>query len=166
MKFFQWLKSEFCRVFPVFLFFLISFNLINMTQGLMWKNKGIAPFSFISIFLAAGVVAKVLVVIDHLPLINAFSTKALVVRVLWKSFLYSLASLLARFLIRLLPFAIHQKGLEAGFEKFRQIVDMKEFLGIQLWYIWLFLIFIFIKELITATGIKRVQELLWHSKDL
>lgn len=158
MSFFQWTKQEFLRVFPVFIFFLISFNLINMTQGLMLKNKGIAPFSFLSIFIAAGVVAKVLVLMDHLPFSNAFSQKPLIWKVLWQTFLYGIGSLLIRFIIRSLPFVMRAKSFILGYRDFSNIIDMKEFLGIQLWYILLFFIFVASKELILIIGPQEVKK--------
>lgn len=127
-----------------------------MTQSLMLKSEGIPPYSFLSIVIAAGVVAKVLLLLDHLPFINAFSQKPLIWTILWQSSLYGIGSLLIRFILRVTPFIIKHRSLELGFKNFLQVVDLTTFLGIQLWYILLFFTFVSTRELILTIGTKRV----------
>ncbi len=147
MRFLRWLKHEFFHVLPAFLFFYISFNLINFTQGLMIKKAEIQPFGFITIFLAAGVVAKVLIAIDFLPVLNAFPRKPLIYNVIWKTILYSLATLLVRLLDRLWN------------DHFGMPLHWTEFWAIQIWYVILFVVFVAARELTYKIGPSKVRQM-------
>lgn len=159
MRFVNWLKMEFLRVFPAFLFFFIAFNLINMIEGLFLKSKGIPPFSFYTLLIAAGVIAKILVVIDHLPFINAFPDKPLICNVVWKTFLYETSTFLVRLLMRLLPCLLESHHLIEGYQDFMRSFDTKQFLAIQILYLILFFTFVTAQEFILAIGAKKTRKM-------
>lgn len=157
-------KREFLRVFPAFLFFWGAFCLINFTQGLMLHAKGISPYSYWAIFFAASVVAKVLVVIDHLPFIEPFGKKPLIYNIVWKTLLYAVASYIVRIIFRLTPFIYKTGNFQEGYHTFREVVHPTEFNAIQIWYTALFFTFVFSREFIKIIGLRRTYQILFQSK--
>jgi hypothetical protein len=150
MKVLSWIKKEFLHVFPAFIFFYISFNLINITEGFMFKKAGIGSFSFMTIFVAAAVVAKVLIVIDHLPFISLFPNKPLIYSVVWKTLLYGAATFCIRAAIRLFPFIWGQESID---------IDWKLFMAVQAWYVILFFVFVTFREFAMAIGPVKVRRI-------
>ena len=159
MRILQWLKGEILRILPAYLFFLILFNVINLTQSLMLHHKGIPPFRFVSLVIAAAVVAKVLALVDHLPFVNLFPHKPLICNILWKTLLYSIASLLVRFLIRYIPMAIEMESIRFGFEQFINGVNLSQFFAIQQWYVLLFLGYVSSRETIMIMGPLKMRKI-------
>lgn len=159
MRFINWVKREFLRVFPAFVFFLVAFNLINIIEALFLKSKGIPPFSFYTVFLAAAVIAKILVVIEHLPFINAFPEKPLICNVLWKTFIYEASAFIVRLLMRIVPPILESKSFALGYDAFKKAFDSMQFLSIQILYLVLFFTFVTAQELILAIGAVKVRKL-------
>jgi len=155
----QWIKKEIIHVFPAFLFFYLSFSLINVTEGFMFKKAGIGPFSFTTILIASAVVAKVLVVIDHLPFINAFPNKPLIFNVIWKTMLYLASSFCFRFLIRLFPFFWTTNSLITDYNNFLMDMNWRLFMAIQSWYVILFFVFVTFRELALIIGSTKVRRI-------
>ena len=147
MRFLQWIKSQLLHVLPAFLFFYFSFTLINFTEGLMVKNAGVQPFGVLTVLLAAAIVAKVLIAIDFLPIVNIFPLKPLIYNVAWKTFLYSLGSLLVRLLNRLWN---HYYGTP---------IHWTEFWAVQIWYVVLFFVFVAARDLIYKIGPAKVRQI-------
>jgi hypothetical protein len=155
----SWLKKEFRRILPAFLFFLASFLLIQMTEGRMLKEGGIQAAGFFTILIAAGVVAKVLVLVDHFSFINLFPKKPLIYNVIWKMFVYSVASLFIRLLFRIIPFLWASAGYEINIRNFQASVYWVEFWAIQAWYVMLFTVYVLFRELIRAVGHEKVKRI-------
>lgn len=155
----RWFKREFNRVFPVFLFFLIAFTLINLTERLLLERAGIAPFTLLQIALAAGVIAKVLLVIDHLPFIDLFPKQPLICNILWKTIFYWAILFLVRLCIRFVPFLREDDGFHREWADFVQKVDWGLFSTIQGYYLMLFFIFVTARELAFALGPLKLRKL-------
>jgi len=157
----MWLKREIYRVFPAFLFFWGAFCLINFTQGLLLHSKGIAPYGFWQVFFAAAVVAKVIIVIDHLPFIEPFSKKPLIFNIVWKTVLYTAASYFVRVLFRMIPFVFETGSISEGYHQFIKAIHPTEFNAIQIWYAILFFGFVLSREFIKIIGLKRTYQILF-----
>lgn len=151
----SWLKREILRVFPAFLFFFVSFNLINITEGFIFQKAGIGRFSFVTILIASALVAKVLVVIDNLPFINVFPHKPLLYNVIWKTMLYGVVTGFVRLFIRLVP------SLLSGYsiENFFQDTDWSLFFAILSWYFILYFVFVTFRDFAEAVGFVKVRRI-------
>lgn len=154
------LKQEFYRVFPIFLFFLITFNLINITEIGLFKKAGLTPFTFLNIAVAAGIVAKTILVVDHMPWLNLFSKKALIYTIIWKTIIYWIVTLIIRLLIRFYPY-LHISSFTVDYNAFIQNVDWRLFISIQIWYLMLFFLYVAARELTYALGPKKMYNLLF-----
>src|SRR5688572_29882844 len=71
-------RHELRQLIPVTLFFLVSFQLLALTKALMLGAYGIRVTTFFGALVAALVVAKVVVIADHLPFVNRFPDKPLI----------------------------------------------------------------------------------------
>jgi hypothetical protein len=156
----KWIVAEFLRILPGLIFFFLAFNLINYTEALMFRRDQVKTFSFPTILIAAGVVAKILLIIDHLPVISMFRKKPLIYDIVWKTFLYSTVALLIRYLTLLFPFiGIEKRSVD--FDRFHAAIDWTRFWAIQIWYVILFFAFTLAREVTRAIGREKLQKLLF-----
>lgn len=152
--------EEFFTILPGLIFFFIAFNLINYTEALMFHAEDVKAFSFFAVLLGAGLVAKILLIIDHLPVITLFKNKPLIYDILWKTTIYSLVALFIRYLTILFPFAQFEER-SIDYESFRSAVDWTRFWAIQIWYIVLFFVFSLARELIHVIGKEKILRILF-----
>jgi len=155
----QWIKKEFLHILPVFLFFLISFNIINLTERIMLEQVGYQPFSFWEVFLAAALVAKILLILDHLPIVDLFPLRPLIYNVIWKTILYWTITLFVRLAIRLVPFLFQEESLRQGITAFLFQMNWNMFLGIGSYYFMLFFLYVTAHELTLALGPMKMRKL-------
>lgn len=147
------------HVLPAFIFFFISFNLISITETFFLKKAGITPFTFIQVTLAAAVIAKILIVIDHLRFVDLFRNRPLIYGVLWKTLLYWFITLCVRIAIRITPFLMSGQGVQADFQAFINQVDWMLFASIQAWYLMLFFIYVTARELTLVIGPVKMRRI-------
>src|SRR5713101_6745856 len=99
----QKIKHEFLQILPPTIFFFFAFNIIGITTVLILRGRGIQISSILTATVLALIVAKVILVADHLPFINKFPDKPLIYNIAWKTFIYMLAVALARYLEEIIP---------------------------------------------------------------
>ncbi len=152
-----WLKKEFFHLLPVFVFFFVTFCLINMTDGLMSRKEHGTTFSLGQITFAALVIAKIFLVLDHLPVINAFSDKPLIYKIIWKTFLYFTVSLLVRLEIVFVPYYMHAEN--PTIREFSAEFNWPRFWGVQIWFLVLFFHFVTSRECVNVIGPKKIRKI-------
>jgi len=157
MKIVNWIKREFFHILPVFLFFFVTFLLIDMTETLMTKREGIVPFSFGQVLLAALVISKVFLVLDHLSFMNAFSKKPLIYSIAWKTMIYFLVSLIIRLLDRLIPYLWTTES--PNFPEFATKFNWPRFWAIEIWFLVLFLHFVTSREFKKSLGSAKIRKI-------
>lgn len=155
----QWLKKEFFHILPVLIFFLITFNIFNLIERILFEPIGYHPFSFWEIFLAVALIAKIILVLDHLPWINLFSTYPLIYNTLWKTLVYWTVTLLVRLSLRMAPFIIQEKSFSTGTHAFLGQMNWHLFAGVNSYYLLLLFFFVIARELITVLGPLKVRKL-------
>lgn len=155
-----WIKKEIAHVFPVFLFFLFFFILINWIETYLFEGSHLRSFRLSEVALAAALIAKIILVADHWPLIHRFRSYPLAYGILWKTALYWVILLLVRLLIRFAPF-VYGGGdhFELDLERFIYHVPWNIFLSIQAYYLMLLFIFITFQELTYKIGVPKMRHL-------
>jgi hypothetical protein len=150
------LKHEVRELIPVTVFFLVTFQLLALTQALMLEQYGIRVSSFLNATILALVIAKVVVIADHFKLVNRFPDKPLIYNVVWKTAIYFAASLVVRYAEHVIHFWRQSSSFaEANRRLFDEIV-WPHFWGVQLWLLILLLVYCSIRELVRALGRERI----------
>lgn len=160
MRVLLWLRKEIVHVLPIFLFFLFFFTLINWTEIFLFEKAGITPFRFLEVAIAAALIGKVILVVDHMRVVHLFRKKPLAYGILWKTALYWAIVLIVRLLIRLVPYLWGAKSSpEEEFHLFEIQVNWSLFISIQAYYLMLFFIFVTFQELTYKVGPKKMRKM-------
>ncbi len=160
MRLWLFIRKEFLHVLPVFLFFWVSFTLINWTEVFLFKRVGITPFGFLEVTIAAALIAKIVLIVDHLPLIRLFRTKPLAHNILWKTAIYWVLLLIVRLSIRFVPYFFKaDDGFREVFFSFIDELDWNLFSSIQVYYLMLLFIFVTFQELTYKIGPHKMRRL-------
>lgn len=149
------LKHEFIQVIPPTIFFFMAFQIIAVTRDLFLLQHGIYIFQFAGAAIGALVVAKVIVVTDHLPFMNPFPNRPLIYTVLWKAGIYFLATLLVRYLEHVIPFAIDSGDLVLTYHQLPGEIIWPRFREVQNW---LAVLFLFYCTLLNSSGLPDMSE--------
>jgi hypothetical protein len=155
------MKEETLRVLPAIIYFFVAFSLIELTFGRMLERAGIHPAAFLETLIAAIVVGKVLIVVDHLPVVNVASGKPLIYRIIGKTAIYSFACFLVRATEHLVRYIIKYKSLSSAWEHTMSQEIWQLFLSIQVWYFLLFFIFVAVMEMIRRIGREEFYRLIF-----
>lgn len=159
MRIFEWVKKQILHLIPAFIFFFISFMVINFTVGMIVKKDGISPVGVLTILLASLIVAKVLLIVDNLPFLNFFPKKPVIYNVIWKTFLYSFVALLFRLGIRLLTFIGTANNWTEEFDEFLMKINWSIFWSVQIWYVILFGVYVIFREFVYEFGAAKIRRL-------
>ena len=152
MKLLKTIKNAFFEILPPAIFFLIAFLLILFTKRMILSEYGISWTGFGTAVVGAMLVGKVVLMVDKLRFINKFQSRPLVYNTLWKSFIYFLAALLVRYLIKVVPLLRKYENLVEANRHLVNEVVWPHFWLLQMWLAVLFLIFCAMRELIRVIG--------------
>lgn len=160
------IKREFLHILPIFLFFLVFFVLINWVETLLFKQVGISPFGFLEVAIAAALIAKIVLVADHLPIIDFFRRRPLVYSIVWKTGLYWFFLWLVRLTIRFVPFLFGaHMSFEGDFHQFINQMNWNLFVSIQVFYLMLLFIFVTFQELTFKIGPSKMRQIFFGKGD-
>jgi hypothetical protein len=150
------LKHELRDLIPTIVFFFVAFQLLAVTDALILRQYNIHTSAFLAATVAALVVAKVVLIADHLPLINRFPRRPLIYNVGWKTAIYFVASLAVRYAEHFIHFWRHSASAgEANRRLFDEVV-WPHFWAVQLWMLVLLLVYCSFRELVRAVGRDRI----------
>lgn len=155
----QRLKHEFRDFIAPAIFFFVAFQLLAFTNVMMLKQYGIRVTVFVTATVTALVVAKVVLIADHLPFINRFPERPLIYNVAWKTVLYFAAALAVRYVEHLIHFFRKAGSLGAANRQLLEEVVWTRFWVVQMWLLVLLLVYCALRELVRALGRRRVYEM-------
>src|SRR5262245_10403989 len=156
------LAHEIRNYIPPALFFLAAFELLALSKALMLKEYGIHATMFLSAAIGGLVVAKVVLILDHVPLVNR-PDKPLIYNVLWKTFLYATAVVAMRFLEHLVHAWIRTGSvIEANRVMMAEVV-WPHIIVMQMWVGLVLLTSCTLRELTRALGRERVRALFFSA---
>jgi RsiW-degrading membrane proteinase PrsW (M82 family) len=156
------LKHELRQLVPVIVFFFVAFQLLAFTQTMMLEQYGIRVSVFLTATVAALVVAKVVLIADHLPLINRFPEKPLIYNVVWKTVIYFAASFAVRYVERLIDSWRDSANFAEANRHLLDEVVWPHFWGVQLWLFILLLLYCAFRELVRSLGQDRIIRLFFR----
>ncbi len=153
------IRRELLALVPVTVFFFMSFQLLALTEALILREYVVRTPAFLGATLTALVMAKVVLIADKLPGVNRFPHKPLAYNVVWKSAIYFVAALGARYLEHLVRFWRRTGDFgEANRRLFDEIV-WTHFAGVQIWLLVLITVYCAARELARAVGRDRIIRL-------
>ena len=155
----RWLRTEITEMVPPVLYFLVVFILMHWIEVLFVKGDGIRLPGLANACLAALIVGKVLLVVDHLRMINAFRNRPLIYNTLWKTGLYTVAAFLFRIGEELVPLALKSGSFAAGWDRYLAEVHWPRFWAIHLFLAMMLFIFVASREFVLAVGTERARRL-------
>ena len=150
------LKHEFGEVIFPTVFFFITFQLIAYTRDLYLEMHGIHVTNVVAAAIGALVVAKVVVVADHLPFMNRFPNKPLIYNIVWKSCIYILATLVVRYVENIFPFLMEARNFVLANQQLLDAIIWPRFWATQIWLSVLFFIYVALRELVGTLGREKV----------
>jgi hypothetical protein len=92
------IKQEVRKLLGAALFFSTGFCMILVAERLLTRGSNIEVASFARAIIGGLIVAKVLLLVDLVPFIDAFPKKPLVANIVWKSSLYIAAAVLFEYI--------------------------------------------------------------------
>ncbi len=158
------LKHELRELIPVTVFFFGTFQLLALTEALMLEQFGIRISAFLTATVMALVVAKVVLITDHFPLVNRFSHKPLSHSVAWKTAIYFIASLVVRYVEHLIHFWRQTGNFAEANRRLLDEIVWPHFWGVQLWLLILLLVYCTFRELVRDLGGQRVIAMFFHDR--
>lgn len=150
---------------PVALFFLVSFQLLALTQALMLREQGIHISSFVAAAVGALIVAKVILIADHFSIVNRFPHKPLIYNVLWKTAIYWVGSILVRYGEQLIHSWRHTGSFAAANRVLFTELNWPHLLVVQLWLIVLLFLYCLANELVRRIGPGAVFDLYFVARN-
>ena len=153
------LKNKILGAIPTVVYFFVAFQLLAFSRALILKQYGIQVSTFVNATIAALIVAKVVLIADQLPIINRFPNKPLIYNIAWKTFIYLVAALLARYVEKLIPFVREYKHIAIANRHLFTEVVWPHFWLVQIWLLVCFFMYCTIREIGRVLGHKRLRSM-------
>jgi hypothetical protein len=144
--------EEFREALPPIVFFLVGFNLIELTTQLFLADYMARLANYMIATTMALIVGKAVLVADVLPFIRRFDSAPMIWPTLFKTLVYWAVVFAARFLEGLLEYLVGGGTIAQIPEHITEHFSWHRFVAIQLWILVLFLIYTTLKELNTRLG--------------
>ncbi len=151
------LTGEIRKLLGVAVFFTLAACLVVFTDRLLLWGSEIKTTTFAAALVAGLIIAKVLLVVDMLPFVDAFPDRPLVYNIAWKAPIYVAAVLVFRYLERLIHHFFAGAGLAAASALAVQPFTQPAFWATAIWIVVLFLVFLTTRELSRTLGKDRMR---------
>jgi hypothetical protein len=152
------------HLLPPTLYFVITFNLISFSTNLAVRNSWFELHSIVLSTTTALVVAKVVLVVDRIRVIDRYRGAPLILPILYKSIFYSVVVLVVRFLEKVVDFAIEAHGFGDVFRTMMQEFSWHRFVAVQIWIFLCFLVYVSASELNALVGEGQLGRLFFRHR--
>ena len=132
-KIVQKIVHEVKALIPVTLYFLFADILLAVTQMVLLREYGIEVVSIGQAVVMALIVAKVVLIMDMLPLMNRFHDRPPIYNVVWSTVMYLLATIVLEVGEHIVKAWIHTGGLATGYAHFVNETEWPRFILTQFW---------------------------------
>jgi hypothetical protein len=151
--------AEVRKLLGVATFFAAASCLVAFTDKLLVWDANVTTATFTSAIVAGLVIAKVLLLVDLLPVANAVPGTPLVYTIARKAPIYVAAVLAFRYLERLIHHLVSGAGLTAASMLAGHLFTQPAFWATAIWMVVLFLVFLTARELGRVLGKDRMRSL-------
>ncbi len=148
------IRHEIRELVPPLIYFLITFNIIGVTEFLLLRDFGIPVSAFVRSTIYAMLAAKGILIVDVLPFVRPFPSIPIIYNAIWKTLLCLIALVLLQLLEDAIPLLFKQRPLGPLFDQLAR----PHFWVIQTWMGLVVLVFCTFQELRLAIGAERTRE--------
>lgn len=152
------------HLLPPVIYFFIAFNLISFTTHAAVQNLWFDPAGFILATTTALVVAKVVLVVDKVRVIDKYRGGPLIWPILYKSIFYSVVVLIVRIVEKVVEFAIDTGGFGPAFRNLLLDFTWHRFVAVHLWIFVCFLVYVTATEFNALVGQGQLFRLFFHHR--
>lgn len=146
------LKEEIGKVLWATAFFATAFCVVIVVTRLMVRGSEIEIVGFGTAIFSAFVIAKVLIVVNLLPFVDAFPNKPIVYNILWKTPIYVSASIAFKYVEHIVRGLVRGLGASGAHREVMELFSTSMFWANQIWIALVFLVFLSAQELTRAIG--------------
>lgn len=140
------------HMLPPVIYFSLVFNLISFTSHAVAQKTWFDVQGFVLATTTALVVAKVVLVVDKVRVIDKFRGGPLIWPVLYKSIFYSVVVLIVRIVEKVVGFTIDAGGFGPAFQNLLLDFTWHRFVAIHLWIFVCFLVYVTATEFNALVG--------------
>jgi len=155
-----WIRHELVSAVPAAVYFFVAFQIIAFADALLLEDYGIDVPTFALATVAALVAAKVVLIVDAMPLANRFAQAPLVCAIAWKSLLFIAVVAAFKYLEHLLPLLHQHRGFVAAHQGLWEEIEWPRLAAATIWLVVLFSVFAAVRELSRVLGTGRLRQLL------
>lgn len=163
--FLAWLRVT-RHLIPPTLYFLIAFNLISFTTNLLMHGWWFDLGSVVIATTTALVVAKVVLVVDRVRIIDRYRGGPLIQPILYKSIFYSFVVLIVRLVEKVVDFAIQAHGFGHVFRGLMEEFTWHKFVAVHIWIFVCFLFYVAASELNALVGEGQLGRLFFRHRSV
>lgn len=164
IRMFTWIKHETISVLPAIFYFFIAFNILIVNERLILLEYKVNFNDFARPAIGALVVAKLLILVNMLPFINAFPNKPLIWNTIWKTMIYWICGLCFQVIESIVELAFKYESLFSAYQRTVSNVQSPRFAVVQMWLFVLLLMFVALQELVRVLGPGKVRALFFGSR--
>lgn len=150
------LGREVRELLPAMIFFLIAFHMLSLTKAVLLADYRVTAESTTIATVAAIIVAKTILILDHTALARLFSSR-MIYNLLWKTALFGTVAGLLRQLEELVPVLLHHGDVGAAIREQVASISSAHFLVIHMWLFTMLLLYSLASEAAGRVG----REQLW-----
>lgn len=152
------LLRELKEALPPFLFFLVLFHLIGLTEAVTQADYDLTALRATAATAGALIVAKTIVLVEALPIVLLFPGRR-ILQILWKACLFTAVALLFRCLEEFIPRLVHTGSIPEALQAMGSEISWPLFAVIALWIFAGVMLYCLVIDLARAAGRQKVREL-------
>jgi hypothetical protein len=159
------LKEEFKKIGSLSLFFMIGFGFILVLMKLLLEQYEINTYVFFKVIISSLVAAKAVAIMDMTPILNRYDQSPRYIKVLYKTFLYTVAVLIISMIENLFHAYKETKTMGGAIELFLETRHFSHFLAVTLCVSLIFLIHNIFQEIDNYLGKGNLIKLFFPQKN-
>jgi hypothetical protein len=150
-------KEEFRKILVIAVFFSAGFCLIHLSNRLLTEGSHVQIATLTRAIFGGLIVAKVLLIVDILPFVDAFPGRPLMRNIVWKSSLYIGAGVIFLYIEPLVKNLFRGIGLRASYSQAWQELMLPHTWANVIWLAMLMAVFVTLMELSRVIGKDQVK---------
>lgn len=153
------MRKEVREALPALAFFLVTFHMISVTKAVILDDYRITGASATVATVGALIVAKVILLLEHLPVSRLFLGRPLG-NVAWKTALFAAVATLFRVVEEMVPLVAKHGGVGGAAKRLLSEVSWAHFWVVEMWLLSLLFLYTLASALVRVIGAGNLREML------